>query len=59
MLAVQTRLNVLTLTVITCALTLGPVGTGELCSFPTAIHIHIMVFNMLLILWSSWHWSIC
>lgn len=55
MLAVQTRLNVLTLTVITGALTLGPVGPGELCSFPTVIHIYIMIFNMLLILWSSLH----
>lgn len=55
MLAVQTRLNVLTLTVITGALTLRPVGSGELCSFPTTIHVYIMVFNVLLILWSSWH----
>lgn len=49
MLAVQTRLNVLTPTVITGAPTLG----SELCSFPTAICICIMVFNVLLVLWSS------
>lgn len=52
MIAVRSRLNVLTPTVTTGALTLG---SEELCSFLIMICICIMVFNMLLILWSSWH----
>lgn len=33
-------------------LPVSPAGSGELCSFPTTIHIYIIVFKMLFILWS-------